>query len=122
MFRVEDGLSSSLCIEDIIKLPEDIKQALCTELYFSITEQSLSKNITNTMLWDYLLSNNKIELMRFWIDIYYGSDTIEEVNEVNEEYKSLFHTLDIIPDMIEAIDSSNASTLIKDLAKNHLCR
>lgn len=122
MFRVEDGLSSSLCIEDIIKLPEDIKQALCTELYFSITEQSLLKNVTNIVLWDYLLSNNKIELMRFWIDIYYGNDTIEEINEINEEYKSLFRTLDIVPDMIEAIDSSDASTLIKDLAKNHLCR
>lgn len=122
MFRVEDGLSSSLCIEDIIKLPEDIKHALCTELYFSITEQSLLKNVTNIVLWDYLLSNNKIELMRFWIDIYYGSDTIKEINEINEEYKSLFHTLDIVSDMIEAIDSSDASTLIKDLAKNHLCR
>ncbi|XP_050480517.1 spatacsin isoform X1 [Bombus huntii] len=121
-YMVEDGLSSSLCIEDIIKLPEDIKQALCTELYFSITEQSLLKNVTNIVLWDYLLSNNKIELMRFWIDIYYGNDTIEEINEINEEYKSLFRTLDIVPDMIEAIDSSDASTLIKDLAKNHLCR
>ncbi|KAK1131494.1 hypothetical protein K0M31_017777 [Melipona bicolor] len=105
-----------------MKLPEDIKQALCTELYFSTSQQSLSINITNIILWDYLLSNNKIELLKFWIDTYYDSSTLEEVNEINEKYKSLFNTLDIVPNMIEAIDSSNASTLIKDLVKNHLCR
>lgn len=122
MFRIEDGLSSSLCIEDIIKLPEDIKQALCTELYFSTSQQSLSTNITNIILWDYLLSNNKIKLLKFWIDTYYGNNTLEEVNEINEKHRSLFNTLDIVPNMIEAIDSSNASTFIKDLVKNHLCR
>lgn len=105
-----------------MKLPEDIKQALCTELFFSISQQSLSTNITNTILWDYLLSNNKIELLKFWIDTYYDSSTLEEVNEINEKHKSLFNTLDIVPNMIEAIDSSSASTLIKDLVKNHLCR
>ncbi|PBC28068.1 Spatacsin [Apis cerana cerana] len=97
---VKDGLSTSLCIEDIIKLPEIIKQSLCTELYFSLNEQSLSKNITNNILWDYLLSNNKIVPIKFWIDTYY----------------------DIVPNMIEAIDSSSASTFIKNLTKNHLCR
>ncbi|KOC59819.1 Spatacsin [Habropoda laboriosa] len=121
-YMIKDGLSSSLCINDIIKLPEVIKQALCTELYFSVTEQSLLKSITNSVLWDYLLSNNKIEMIRFWIDIYYGSNTLDESNEINEDYKSLFTTLDIVPNMIEAIDSSNATTLVKDLTKNHLCR
>ncbi|KAF3424657.1 hypothetical protein E2986_01902 [Frieseomelitta varia] len=121
LFRIEEGLSSSLCIEDIMKLPEDIKRALCTELYFSTSQQSLSTNIINIILWDYLLSNNKIELLKFWIDTYYGNSTLE-VNEINEKHKSLFNTLDIVPNMIEAIDSSNASILIKDLVKNHLCR
>ncbi|CAK9804301.1 SPG11 [Anthophora quadrimaculata] len=121
-YMVEDGLSSSLCIDDIIKLPEVIKQALCTELYFSVIEQTLLKSITNSVLWDYLLSNNKIEMIRFWIDIYYAGNTIKEPIEISEEYKSLFTSLDIVPDMIEAIDSSNATTLVKDLTKNHLCR
>ncbi|KAK9299148.1 hypothetical protein QLX08_007765 [Tetragonisca angustula] len=121
-YMIEDGLSSSLCIEDIMKLPENIKQALCTELYFSTSQQSLSTNIINIILWDYLLSNNKIELLKFWIDTCYGNSTLEEVNEINEKHKSLFNTLDIVPNMIEAIDSSNASILIKDLVKNHLCR
>lgn len=119
---VKDGLSTSLCIEDIIKLPEIIKQSLCTELYFSLNEQSLSKNITNNILWDYLLSNNKIVPIKFWIDTYYGNNTIEESNMINEEYKLLFNSLDIVPNMIEAIDSSSASTFIKNLTKNHLCR
>lgn len=121
-YMIKDGLSTSLCIEDIIKLPEIIRKSLCTELYFSLNEQSLSKNITNDILWDYLLSNNKIVPIKFWIDTYYGSNAIEESNMVNEEYKLLFNSLDIVPNMIEAIDSSSASTFIKNLTKNHLCR
>ncbi|CAL7936629.1 unnamed protein product [Xylocopa violacea] len=121
-YKIEDGLSSSLCIETITKLPEVIKRALCTELYFSIDEQSLSKNITSDMLWDYLLSNNNIEILRFWIDTYYGGNTIEVSSEINEKCKSLIATLDILPNMVEAIESSNASILVKDLTKNHLCR
>lgn len=41
---------------------------------------------------------------------------------INEEYKLLFNSLDIVPNMIEVIDSSSASTFIKNLTKNHLCR
>lgn len=122
LFRIKDDLSTSLCIEDIIKLPEIVRQSLCTELYFSLNEQSLLKNVTNNILWDYLLSNNKIVPIKFWIDTYYGNNTIEESNMINEEYKLLFNSLDIVPNMIEAIDSSSASTLIKNLTKNHLCR
>ncbi|XP_076176182.1 spatacsin isoform X3 [Ptiloglossa arizonensis] len=118
---IQDGLSSSLCIVDIIKLPESVKQALCTELYFSITEESLSMNITNTVLWDYLLSNSKIEMIKFWIDTYYNGNAIEESNGINEKHKSLFTTMNILPNMVEGIDSSNASDLAKDLIKNHLC-
>ncbi|XP_076236055.1 spatacsin isoform X2 [Calliopsis andreniformis] len=121
-YMIQDGLGSSLCIENIIKLPDTIKQALCTELYFSITDQSLLKNITNTVLWDYLLSNNKIEMIKFWIDVYYNGTTLEESNDINEEYKSLFTAMNITPDMIECIDFSSASNLIKNLIKNHLCR
>lgn len=105
-----------------MKLPEIVKQALCTELYFSINDKTLSKSITNIVLWDYLLLNNKIEMLRLWINAFYGADALVESNEINEEYKMLFTTLDIIPSMIEAIDSSNASALVKELTKNHLCR
>ncbi|KZC04326.1 PREDICTED: spatacsin [Dufourea novaeangliae] len=121
-YMIQDGLSSVLCIENIIKLPERIKEALCTELYFSINECTLLKNITNIVLWDYLLSNNKIEMIRFWIDSYYSGNAIKESNDINEEYKLLFASTNIAPDMIENIDSSNASNLVKDLVKNHLCR
>lgn len=103
-------------------MPEIIKQALSTELYFSMPEHNLSTNITNNVLWDYLLSNNKIELIKFWIDNYYGGNAVEESNAIGEEYKSLFISLNIVPEMIEMIDSSNASPLVKDLTKNQLCR
>nr|XP_012135131.1 PREDICTED: spatacsin isoform X2 [Megachile rotundata] len=121
-YMIENGISTSLSIQDVIKLPEIVKQSLCTELYFSITNHTLSTNITNDVLWDYLLSNNKIEMIQFWIDSYYGDNVMSESIDINDDLKSLFTSLNITSDMIESIDSSNASSLVKDLTKNHLCR
>ncbi|XP_031835040.1 spatacsin isoform X2 [Nomia melanderi] len=121
-YMIPDGLSSSLCIENIIKLPENIKQALCTELYFSVNEHNLLKHVNSIVLWDYLLANNKLEIIKFWIDTHYCGNEIEQSNEITQEQRSLFATLNIVTDMYENIDSSNASNLVKDLIKNHLCR
>ncbi|XP_012135133.2 spatacsin isoform X4 [Megachile rotundata] len=121
-YMIENGISTSLSIQDVIKLPEIVKQSLCTELYFSITNHTLSTNITNDVLWNYLLSNNKIEMIQFWIDSYYGDNVMSESIDINDDLKSLFTSLNITSDMIESIDSSNASSLVKDLTKNHLCR
>ncbi|XP_076375987.1 spatacsin isoform X2 [Megalopta genalis] len=119
---IQNGVSSTLCIESMIKLPECIKEALCTELYFSINEHSLLKHITNIVLWDYLLSNNQIEMIKYWIDIQYNGNSNEQSSDIIEEHKSLFATMNIVSDMHEHIDSSNASDLVKNLIKNHLCR
>ncbi|XP_076280997.1 spatacsin [Lasioglossum baleicum] len=119
---IQDGVSSNLCIENMIKLPEHIKRALCTELYFSIKEHNLLTNVTNTVLWDYLLSNDKVEMIKCWIDIQYNGSSIKQSDDIAEEYRSLFATMNIGSDMHEHIDSSNASDLVKDLVKNHLCR
>ncbi|XP_078044398.1 LOW QUALITY PROTEIN: spatacsin [Augochlora pura] len=119
---IENGVSSTLCIDSMIKLPESVKRALCTELYFSKNEHSLLKNVTNIVLWDYLLSNNEIEMIKCWIDIHYNGNSTEQSSNINEKHRSLFATMNIVSDMHEYIDSSNASDLVKNLVKNHLCR
>ncbi|KAG7198542.1 hypothetical protein KM043_005909 [Ampulex compressa] len=119
---VKDGLSSFVCIEDVMTLPQNVKKALCTELYFSTTNELIVDNVTNTSTWDYLLSNNEVRMIQFWIDAYYNDDTLKISIDINDNLKSLFCKLKITSEMIEFIDSSNASNLIKDLIKSHLCR
>lgn len=123
LLRIQNGLSSCICIDDIMKLPENIKQALCTELYFSLNDSQILGNVSNTILWDYLLSNNKINAIRLWIDARCkNQDILQNLNEIDHHLKSLFINLNITSDMIEYIDSSNASSLIKDLTKDYLSR
>lgn len=105
-----------------MKLPENIKQALCTELYFSLNDPQILGSVSNTILWDYLLSNNKINEIRLWIDAHYNPDILQNSNKINHHLKSLFLTLNITSDMIEHIDSSNASSLIKELITDYLSR
>lgn len=105
-----------------MKLPENIQQALCTELYFSLNDPQILGSVSNTILWDYLLSNNKINEIRLWIDAKCNPDILQNSNEINHHLRSLFETLNITSDMIEYIDSSNANSLIKDLTKDYLSR
>ncbi|CAL1689224.1 unnamed protein product [Lasius platythorax] len=121
-YKIQNGLSSSICIDDIINLPENIKQALCTELYFSLNDPQVLGNVSNTILWDYLLSNNKINAIRLWIDARCNLDILQNSNEIDHHLKSLFINLNITSDMIEHIDSSNASSLVKGLTKDYLSR
>ncbi|KAL0117009.1 hypothetical protein PUN28_010108 [Cardiocondyla obscurior] len=120
--KIQDGLSSCMCIDDIIKLPQNIEQALRTELYFSLDNPEVLGNVSNNILWNYLLSNNKINALRMWIDAKYNPDIPKISDEIDEHLKSLFINLDITPDMIDYIDSSKASDLSKNLTKNYLCR
>lgn len=79
-------------------------------------------NVSNTILWDYLLSNNKINAIRLWIDARCNPDILQNSNEIDHHLKSSFINLNITSDMIEYIDSSNASSLVKDLTKDYLFR
>lgn len=79
-------------------------------------------NVSNTILWDYLLSNNKINAIRLWIDARCNLDILQNSNEIDHHLKSLFINLNITSDMIEHIDSSNASNLVKGLTKDYLSR
>jgi len=121
-FRIQNGLSSCICLDDIMKLPQNIEEALRTELYFSLNDSEILGNVSSNILWDYLLSNNKINTLKIWIDTKYNSDDSQISDKIDPHLKSLFTNLNITPDMIDYIDSSNAGDLVKNLAKNHLCR
>jgi len=120
--RVQNGLSSCICIDDIMKLPQNIEQILRTELYFSSNDPEILGNVSNNILWDYLLSNNKINALKIWIDTKCNPDVPQISDKIDQHLKSLFANLNITPDMIDYIEFSNASDLVKNLTKNHLCR
>lgn len=120
---LENLFSSTVCIEDIIDLPQIIKQALCTELYMLYFEPNLLNNLTNNVVWNYLLLHNKIDAIRYWIDKKYNTNVIvKTLYKVDDNLKQLFDNFTITTEMIEWIDQSDASNIIKDLTKNHLCR
>ncbi|XP_043488145.1 spatacsin [Polistes fuscatus] len=120
---LENLFSNIICIEDIINLPENIKQALCTELYIQLFEPKLIRNTTSSVVWNCLLLYNKIDTIKYWIDKRYNTNAIiKETYEINENFKELVDNLIITPEMIEQIDLSDANNLIKELTKNHLCK
>ncbi|XP_036147229.1 spatacsin isoform X2 [Monomorium pharaonis] len=120
--NIQDGLSSDICIDDIMKLPQNIEQALRTELYFSLNNPEILGNVSNNILWDYLLSNNKINALRTWIETKYNPDVPQTSDKIDPHLKSLFANLNITPDMVDCIESSSASDFVKYLTKNYLCR
>ncbi|XP_018364335.1 PREDICTED: spatacsin isoform X1 [Trachymyrmex cornetzi] len=120
--KIQNELSSCICIDDIMKLPQNIEEALRTELYFSLNDPEILENVSNNILWDYLLSNNKINALKIWIDTKYNPDGSQISDKIDPHLKLLFTNLNITPDMVDYIDSSNAGDLVKNLAKNHFCR
>jgi len=120
--RIQNGLSHCICLDDIIKLPQNIREALCTELYFSLGNPEILGDVSNTILWDYLLSNNEIKILKLWIDAKYNQDVFQKTDDIEHYLKSLLTNLSITSDMIESIDSTNASDLTKHLTKNHLSK
>jgi len=79
-------------------------------------------DVSNIILWDYLLSNNEIKILKLWIDAKYNQDAFQKTDEIEHHLKSLLTNLSITSDMVESIDSTNASDLTKHLMKNHLSR
>lgn len=122
-YRLENLFGSTICIEDMINLPENIKQALCTELYIQLLEPKLLRNMTNSVVWNCLLLYNKIDTIKYWIDKRYNANAITEgTYEIDENLRDFIDNLTITPEMIEQINLSDANNLIKDLTKNHLCK
>lgn len=111
------------CIQEISLVPDRIKSALITELYFYTDEMYLLKRLKNTVLWDYLLSINNIDLLVTWIDTKYRDTSETPVDENNaNSLGEAFRELDITEDMIEFIEKSNAANPIKELVLNRFSR
>ncbi|XP_066592873.1 spatacsin isoform X2 [Prorops nasuta] len=116
----QDILSSDICIKDILNLPNNIKESLCTELYFLTTNNAILQNVTSNSLWDYLLCNNRIDTLKYWIDIQHNQ--VPKIELSNENLHKLFGTFHVTKDMIDYIDLSDSSCITKELLKNYLCR
>lgn len=120
---LEQSLIGDCCIQEISLVPDRIKSALITELYFYTDEMYLLKRLKNTVLWDYLLSINNIDLLVTWIDTKYRDTSETPVDENNaNSLGEAFRELDITEDMIEFIEKSNAANPIKELVLNRFSR
>ena len=99
-----------------------MKSALITELFFNTNEEYLAEKLNNTVLWDYLLSNNEIDSIYTWIDTKYRNGEEDEQKSEETRLSKAFRELEIVEDMVEAVDTSNAMEPIKELVLNRFCK
>ncbi|XP_011500198.1 PREDICTED: spatacsin [Ceratosolen solmsi marchali] len=123
-FDLGNDLISHKCLEEIINLPESIKDALYTELYFHHYDPSITVYLKNDVVWDFLLMNNKLDLIKLWIDFNFNNskDFIPKNIEHIEDLQKLFTNLKITDTMISSVETSNAMVLVKQLVLNSLSR
>ncbi|XP_008543727.1 spatacsin [Microplitis demolitor] len=114
-------LIPNISIQDVLNIDNNVRESLLTELYFITYDSSLSSKLKTEVVWDYLLLNNKTDFLIIWIDIYYNKQ--ESINSCNKDIDvKIFSKLNITLEMIESIETSNASFPVKLLLLNHLAR
>lgn len=123
-YSLQSNLISHKCLEEIINLPQSIKDALYTELYFYHYEPNIVAYLKSEVIWDYLLANNQIEMIKFWIDLNFNDSknlTLSN-NEHRSDIQLLFTNLKITDKMISSVDTSNGMTFFNNLLLNYLSR
>lgn len=111
----------NISMEEILQLPQNMKDPLLTELYFHTYEPCLLEKLKNSTVWDYLLMSERVELLINWIDKRWG---IDESNIIVEEHDvtEMFASLEITQEMIDKIGQFSVSDPVKELILNHLSR
>ena len=97
-----------------------MKNTIYTELYFNKFDPKIVKKLENCQVWNYLLINNEIDLLKKWININYGNET-EEIDDKNN-LKQVFGNLNITLDMISSVENSNVMIPVSQTILNYLCR
>ncbi|KAJ8669006.1 hypothetical protein QAD02_000265 [Eretmocerus hayati] len=119
----QNDLISHKCLEEIINTPQSIKDALYTEIYFYCYEPEIVAYLKNTVLWDYLLTNNRVDLIKLWIDLSFGeSDSLLFGDEHRSDIRLLFTNLKITDDMVSSVEISNGMDHTKNIVLNYLSR
>ena len=118
--RLKGELISHKSLEEILNLSQDIKNAIYTELYFNKFDPKIVSKLENVTVWNYLLINNRIDLVKNWISINYESDSKEV--DVEDKVKQTFCNLKITEDMISFLEKSNATIPVIQSILNFLCR
>jgi predicted component of type VI protein secretion system len=80
--------------------------------------------LKNDIVWDFLLINNKLDLIKLWIDFNFNNseDFVPDNVEHIEDLKQLFTNLKITDAMISSVETSNGLLLVKQLVLNYLSR
>lgn len=120
----QSNLISHTCLEDIINLPQSIKDAMYTELYFYHYEPNIAASLKNSRVWDFLLANNRTDLLKLWIDLNYdeSENSIVSSDEHRSDIQLLLANLKITDAMVDSVESSNGMLPINNLILNYLSR
>lgn len=123
------------CLNDVINLSQSLKDEIYVNLYFNSHEPSVVSNLKNYAVWNFLLINGKIDLIKFWIDIEFGNKNSENDDDDDDdvyifvkgedklqanECRSLFKNLKITDEMIARLHTTMPH--VNNLILDHLCR
>lgn len=113
-----------MCLEDIINLPQSIKDSIYTEIYFNSYEAKIIAHLKSDIVWDYLLANNKFEFMKLWVDLSFGEleNLVLPILEHECDIQLLFTNLKIKNSMIDSVESSNGMPIFNNLILSYLTR
>ncbi|KAK0162920.1 hypothetical protein PV327_006649 [Microctonus hyperodae] len=120
-YNLKNKSIENISIEKILNLSPSVKDPLVTEIYFHIYDSCLSNKLRNNIVWEYLLSVERIELLNDWIDQQYSDDKRDIIVDEYNLTKT-FANLEITQEMIDEIYQSNASIPVKEVLLNHLCQ
>ncbi|XP_014213188.1 spatacsin [Copidosoma floridanum] len=116
---LRNELISHKCLEEIIQLPPGVRDALFTELYFYTREPTAVAYLKTDVVWSYLLTNNRLDLIKLWIDVAFGRAI---GNAFNDGVGALFEHWNITDEMVAAVESSHGMRHVNDLVLGHLSR
>ena len=105
-------------------LPQNIKDSLYTEIYFQHYEPNIIAYLKSNTVWDYLLSTNNIDLIKFWLNLNYSNNDLSTLNycDYRSDIQLLLSNLKIDNEMLASVDSSNAMPFVKNLILDYMSR
>lgn len=113
-----------MCLRDIINLPQSIKDSIYTEIYFNYYEPDIIAYLKSDVVWDFLLTNNKFEFIKLWIDLSFGESENLVLSNLDHrnDIQALFRQLKITNTMINSVKSSKGMPIFNNLILNYLSR
>lgn len=97
---------------------------LYVELYFHRYEPLVVAYAKGQVVWDILLANNRVDLVKLWIDLDFGdsADMLLDSDKDRSDIRLLLSNLRTTDAMTDVVEASSGMPLFNNFILNYLCR